>query len=87
VTRSSTIARTEAEYKSVANAIAEVMWVQSLLAELGVNQADSDTVYMVCIWCDKGKLLICQVILCLCKSQTYGVYGVYGVRSALPPLT
>jgi hypothetical protein len=46
VTRSSTIARTEAEYKSVANAIAEVMWVQSLLAELGVNQADSDTVYM-----------------------------------------
>jgi hypothetical protein len=33
VSRSST----EAEYKSVANATAEVIWVQSLLKELGVQ--------------------------------------------------
>jgi hypothetical protein len=32
VSRSST----EAEYKSVANAIAEIMWIQGLLKELGV---------------------------------------------------
>jgi histone deacetylase 1/2 len=43
VSRSST----EAEYKSVANATAEVMWVQSLLAKLGVRQTQTP-----CIWCD-----------------------------------
>ena len=37
----------EAEYKSLANATAEVVWLESLLAELGVklNQAP-------CLWCD-----------------------------------
>ena len=34
VSRSST----EAEYKAVANATAELIWVQSLLRELGVSQ-------------------------------------------------
>jgi histone deacetylase 1/2 len=43
VSRSST----EAEYKSVANATAEMMWVQSLLAELGVRQRQTP-----CLWCD-----------------------------------
>jgi histone deacetylase 1/2 len=38
---------TEAKYKSVVNATAEVMWVQSLLDELGVKQTQSP-----CIWCD-----------------------------------
>jgi histone deacetylase 1/2 len=42
VSRSST----EAEYKSVANA-AEVIWVQSLLAELGVKEMQTP-----CLWCD-----------------------------------
>jgi histone deacetylase 1/2 len=43
VSRSST----EAEYKSVANATAEVIWVKSLLGELGVK-----TTQIPCLWCD-----------------------------------
>jgi hypothetical protein len=42
VSRSST----EAEYKSLANATAEVMWVQTLLAELGVSQSKA-----AILWC------------------------------------
>jgi histone deacetylase 1/2 len=63
VSRSST----EAEYKSVANATAEVMWVQSLLKELGVRQTQPP-----CIWCDNlgATYLSCQSSVS-CKSQTY----------------
>jgi histone deacetylase 1/2 len=43
VSRSST----EAEYKALANATAEVIWVQSLLTELGVSQNR-----VACLWCD-----------------------------------
>ena len=43
VSRSST----EAEYKSLANATAEVIWVQSLLDELGVRQS-----MVPILWCD-----------------------------------
>jgi hypothetical protein len=43
VSRSST----EAEYKSLANAIAKVMWVQTLLDELGVSQSKAAV-----LWCD-----------------------------------
>ena len=43
VSRSST----EAEYKSLANATAEVIWVQTLLAELGVLQSE-----VARLWCD-----------------------------------
>ena len=43
VSRSST----EAEYKSLANATAEIIWVQSVLGELGVPQPK-----VACIWCD-----------------------------------
>jgi hypothetical protein len=47
--KQATISRssTEAEYKSLANATAEVIWVQSLLKELGVPQSR-----VVCLWCD-----------------------------------
>ncbi|KAJ0970933.1 hypothetical protein J5N97_018892 [Dioscorea zingiberensis] len=43
VSRSST----EAEYKALANATAEIIWVQSLLGELGVFQSRAP-----CLWCD-----------------------------------
>jgi histone deacetylase 1/2 len=43
VSRSST----EAEYKAVANATAEVMWVQALLKELGIDSPET-----ACMWCD-----------------------------------
>jgi len=43
VSRSST----EAEYKSLANATAEIMWVQKLLDELGIPHP-----LAACLWCD-----------------------------------
>lgn len=43
VSRSST----EAEYKAMANATAEVIWLESLLAELGVKTHSTP-----CLWCD-----------------------------------
>lgn len=43
VSRSST----EAEYKSLANATAEIIWVQSLLHALGIRQTRP-----ACLWCD-----------------------------------
>jgi histone deacetylase 1/2 len=38
---------TEAEYKSLANATAEVIWIQTLLRELGVPQSRATV-----LWCD-----------------------------------
>jgi hypothetical protein len=38
---------TEAEYKAMANATAEIAWVQPLLKELGVLEDDKP-----CFWCD-----------------------------------
>jgi histone deacetylase 1/2 len=43
VSRSST----ESEYKALANAIAELIWVQSLLQQLGVSQQRPPV-----LWCD-----------------------------------
>jgi hypothetical protein len=38
---------TEAEYRSLADAMAEVIWVQVLLHELGISQPQA-----ACLWCD-----------------------------------
>jgi hypothetical protein len=43
VSRSST----EAEYKALANATAELIWVEALLGELGVKLQQP-----ICLWCD-----------------------------------
>ena len=43
VSRSST----EAEYKSLANATAEIIWVEALLKELGISIKENP-----CLWCD-----------------------------------
>jgi histone deacetylase 1/2 len=43
VSRSST----EAEYKSLANATAEIIWMESLLKELGIRRGQAS-----CLWCD-----------------------------------
>jgi hypothetical protein len=43
VSRSST----EAEYKAIANATAEIMWIQMLLQELGVSHPSTTS-----LWCD-----------------------------------
>jgi hypothetical protein len=50
VSRSST----EAEYRALANAMTEVIWVQSVLKELGIKQPPT-----VVLWCDNlgGKYL------------------------------
>lgn len=47
--KQATISRssTEAEYKALANATAEVMWVQKLLVELGIPHSPT-----ACLWCD-----------------------------------
>jgi hypothetical protein len=37
----------EAEYKALANATTEVIWVQNVLAEMGINLPRSS-----CLWCD-----------------------------------
>lgn len=55
VSRSST----EAEYKSMANAIAEVIWLESLFGELGIYLQVPP-----CLWCDNLGATIFQQTQC-----------------------
>jgi histone deacetylase 1/2 len=53
VSRSST----EAEYKAIANATAEIMWIQILLKEIGVHAPPAAR-----LWCDNlGDKYLCQI--------------------------
>jgi hypothetical protein len=53
VSRSST----EAEYKALANARIELIWVEALLGELGVKLKEKP-----CLWCDNlGVLIYLQI--------------------------
>jgi hypothetical protein len=47
--KQATISRsgTEAEYKSLANATAEIIWLESFLGESGIKQSR-----ISCLWCD-----------------------------------
>ncbi|PKI35921.1 hypothetical protein CRG98_043675 [Punica granatum] len=58
--RSRTVARssTESEYKSLANATAEILWLQSLLRELEVSQCHPPT-----LWCDNISAIYLTAIL------------------------
>ena len=49
VRKQATVSRssTEVEYKALANATAEIIWVQSMLKELGVKSKQAP-----CLWCD-----------------------------------
>jgi histone deacetylase 1/2 len=49
VRKQTTVSRssTEAEYKALANATAELIWVEALLRELGVRLQEKP-----CLWCD-----------------------------------
>jgi len=55
VSRSST----EAKYKAVANTIAELLWIQVLLQELGVRTSSPPT-----LWCDNIGATTCLSIRC-----------------------
>jgi hypothetical protein len=47
VRKQPTISRSEAEYKAIANAMSEIMWIQTLLDELEVSHPPAAT-----LWCD-----------------------------------
>jgi hypothetical protein len=47
---------TEAEYKAMANATAEIIWIHTLLKELGLFSPPTTK-----IWCDNlGHLSVCK---------------------------
>jgi hypothetical protein len=64
--KKTTISRssTEAEYKALANATAEIIWVQTLLTKLGVPQPPA-----ACLWCDNIELRISLLIQCFMLKQ------------------
>ena len=56
----------EAEYKSLANATAEIIWVESLLDELGVKKNRISY-----LWCDNlGNIFVCKPSVS-CKDKTH----------------
>jgi hypothetical protein len=63
VSRSST----EAEYKALANATAEMMWIQRLLTELGISHSP-----VARLWCDNiGAKYLSTNLIFHASNKTY----------------
>jgi hypothetical protein len=56
----------EAEYKAIANVAAEIMWIQTLLDELGIPHPPTAS-----IWCDNLSNLSIYEPSVPCENQTY----------------
>jgi hypothetical protein len=56
---------TEAEYEAIVNATVEVMWIQTMLKELGVKHP-----HVASLWCDNlGATCISRLIQCSIQEQ------------------
>jgi hypothetical protein len=55
---------TETEYEAIANAIVEVMWIQTMLKELGVKHP-----HVASLWCDNLGATYLSLIQCSMQEQ------------------
>jgi hypothetical protein len=56
----------EVEYKAIVNATTEIIWIQTLLQELGIRHPSDAS-----LWCDNLGATYSQQIQCFTQEQTY----------------